>query len=111
MPAARRRLVAFAAVAAVAGGIAVAGVVSATTASAADASTAVADVGWATQSGGTAGGSTAAAAQVYTVSTKAQLMAAIAGTDPATGKTNKKAPKIIKWVGTIDMTEGTPYTS
>ena len=85
--------------------------VAVTAASAADASTAVADVGWATQSGGTAGGSAAAAAQVYTVTNKAQLMAAIAGTDPATGKTNKKAPKIIKWVGTIDMTEGTPYTS
>jgi pectate lyase len=77
----------------------------------ADASTAVADVGWATQGGGTAGGSGAAAAQVYTVSTRAQLMAAIAGTDPVTGKTNKKAPKIIKWAGTIDMTEGRPYTS
>ncbi len=107
----RRRPVAFGAVAAVAGGIAVAGLLSATTASAADASTAVADIGWATQSGGTSGGSAAAAAQIYTVSTKAQLLAAIAGTDPATGKTNKKAPKIIKWVGTIDMTEGKPYTS
>lgn len=79
------------------------------TAFGADSSTAVANIGWATQAGGTAGGSAAAAAQIYTVSTKAQLMAAIAGTDPATGKTNKKAPKIIKWVGTIDMTEGTPY--
>jgi pectate lyase len=76
----------------------------------ADNSAAVATAGWATQSGGTAGGSAAAAAQVYTVSTKAQLLAAIAGTDPATGKTNKKAPKIIKWSGTIDMTEGKPYT-
>ena len=44
------------------------------------------------------------------MSTRAQLLAAIAGTDPATGKTNKTAAKIIKWVGTIDMTEGTPYT-
>jgi pectate lyase len=78
---------------------------------AADASTAVANLGWATQSGGTAGGSAAAAAQIYTVSTRAQLIAAIAGTDPSTGKTNKKAPKIIKWVGSIDMTEGKPYTS
>src|SRR5690242_228067 len=111
MPAARRRLAALGAVAVVAGGVAVAGVVSATTASAADASTAVADIGWATQPGGTSGGSAAAAAQVYTVSTKAQLIAAIAGTDPATGKKNKTAPKIIKWVGTIDMTEGKPYTS
>ena len=80
-------------------------------AGAADASTAAADIGWATQSGGTAGGSAATAALTYTVSTKAQLMAAIAGTDPTTGKTNKKSAKIIKWVGTIDMTEGTPYTS
>ena len=38
-------------------------------------------------------------------------MKALVGTDPATGKTNKKAPKIIKWVGSIDMTEGTPFTS
>lgn len=76
-----------------------------------DSSTGVANLGWATQSGGTTGGSAAAAAQVYTVSTKAQLIAAVAGTDPATGKKNKTAPKIIKWVGTIDMTEGTPYTS
>jgi pectate lyase len=84
---------------------------SAATALAADASTAVADVGWATQSGGTTGGATAAAAQIYTVSTKAQLMKALVGTDPATGKSNKTAPKIIKWAGTIDMTEGTPFTS
>lgn len=83
---------------------------SASTALAADASTAVADVGWATQSGGTTGGAKAAAAQIYTVSTKAQLVKALAGTDPATGKTNKTAPKIIKWVGTIDMTEGKPFT-
>lgn len=80
-------------------------------AGAADVSTAAANIGWATQSGGTAGGGAATAALTYTVSTKAQLMAAINGTDPATGKTNKKAPKIIKWLGTIDMTEGMPYTS
>ena len=80
-------------------------------AGAADASTAAADTGWATQSGGTTGGGAATAALTYTVATKAQLMAAIAGTDPTTGKTNKKSPKIIRWVGTIDMTEGTPYTS
>lgn len=105
----RRRLaVAAGAVALVAGSLAAFGT---TSALAADSSTAVADTGWATQSGGTSGGSTAAPAQVYTVSTKAQLMAAIAGTDPSTGKTNKKAPKIIKWVGSIDMTEGRPYTS
>lgn len=80
-------------------------------AGAADQSTAAATIGWATQSGGTAGGGAATAVHTYTVSTRAQLMAAIAGTDPATGKTDKKAPKIIKWAGTIDMTEGRPYTS
>jgi pectate lyase len=80
------------------------------TANAADASTAVADTGWATQANGTTGGSAAVPAQIYTVSTKSQLTAALVGTDPATGKTNKKAPKIIKWAGTIDMTEGKPYT-
>jgi pectate lyase len=37
------------------------------------------------------------------------LLAAVAGTDPATGKTDKTAPKIINWSGTIDMTGGTPY--
>ena len=54
------------------------------------AATAIADTGWATQSGGTTGGSTATAAHTYTVSTRAQLIAALAGTDPTTGKTNKK---------------------
>src|SRR5262252_7587269 len=53
-------------------------------AGAADASTAAANIGWATQSGGTAGGGAATAAHTYTVSTRAQLLAAIAGTDPAT---------------------------
>jgi pectate lyase len=108
---ASRMLTAFGAVTVTAGAAAVVGLVSAPPANASDASTAVADIGWAAQSGGTSGGSAAAAAQIYTVSTKAQLMAAIAGTDPATGKKNKTAPKIIKWVGTIDMTEGTPYSS
>ena len=83
----------------------------ATSAAAADASTAVANLGWATQSGGTTGGAKAAAAQIYTVSTKAQLVKALDGVDPATGKSNKTLPKIIKWVGSIDMTEGKPFTS
>lgn len=77
----------------------------------ADASTGVADIGWAAQSGGTTGGAKAAPAQIYTVSTKAQLLAALAGTDPVTKKTNKTAPKIIKWVGRIDMTEGRPFAN
>ncbi|GIM89854.1 pectate lyase family protein [Paractinoplanes toevensis] len=94
--------------------LAAAGIVTTTNASAstaADASTAAADLGWATQSGGTTGGSQAATAQIYTVSTKADLVKALDGTDPVTGKTNKTAPKIIKWLGTIDMTEGTPFAN
>ena len=77
---------------------------------AADATTAVADVGWATQSGGTSGGSTASPAHTYTVSTKAQLMAALKGTGPS-GATDRLAAKIIKWTGAIDMTEGNPYAN
>jgi pectate lyase len=92
-------------------GMVAANTASAATSSAADVSTAVANLGWAAQSGGTAGGSGAAAALTYTVSTRAQLMLALVGTDPNTGKSNKKAPKIIKWAGSIDMTEGKPYTS
>ncbi|SMD27548.1 pectate lyase [Kibdelosporangium aridum] len=63
------------------------------TANAADASTTVADIGWATQAGGTTGGSAAAPAQIYTVSTKSQLMAAVVGTDPATGKPTRRPRK------------------
>ncbi len=59
--------------------------------------------GWASQAGGTVGGSAAIAAQVYTVSTRPQLLAAIAN-----GGTNAK---IIKVVGIIDMSEGVPYAS
>jgi pectate lyase len=59
--------------------------------------------GWASQAGGTAGGSAATSAQIYTVSSRQQLLAAInnAGT----------TPKIIKLSGTIDMTEGVPYAN
>lgn len=78
---------------------------------ASDPATQIASIGWATQAGGTSGGSSAAAAKIYTVHNRAELMAAVAGTDPATGKTAKTAAKIIKWVGSIDMTEGRPYTS
>src|SRR4051812_49161478 len=86
-----RRLAAAGAVAVMTGAVAVTGIVTATTASAADGSTAVADIGWATQSGGTSGGSKATAALTYTVSTRSQLLAAIAGTNASTGKTNKTA--------------------
>jgi pectate lyase len=59
--------------------------------------------GWASQAGGTTGGANATTDQIYTVTNRAQLLAAIAN-----GGTT---PKIIKLVGTVDMTEGKPYTS
>lgn len=59
--------------------------------------------GWASQAGGTVGGSSATTDQIYTVGSRAQLLAAITN-----GGT---LPKIIKLVGTIDMTEGKPYAS
>ncbi|CAH0144070.1 Pectate lyase [Massilia sp. Bi118] len=59
--------------------------------------------GWASQAGGTTGGANATLEQVYTVANRAELLAAIAN-----GGTT---PKIIKLVGTVDMTEGKPYTS
>jgi pectate lyase len=59
--------------------------------------------GWASQAGGTSGGANAPLEQIYTVTNRAQLLAAIAN-----GGT---APKIIKLAGTVDMTEGKPYTS
>ena len=59
--------------------------------------------GWASQGGGTIAGANAATDQIYTVTNRAQLLAAIAN-----GGTT---PKIIKLSGTVDMTEGRPYTS
>ncbi|MDB5920997.1 MAG: hypothetical protein JWR40_5231 [Massilia sp.] len=59
--------------------------------------------GWASQAGGTVGGSAATAANIYTVSNRAQLLAAIFN-----GGTTSK---IIKLVGIVDMTEGVPYSS
>jgi len=76
----------------------------------ADPSSEIANIGWATQSGGTSGGNGATASHIYTVHNRAELLQAIDGIDPTTGKSEKKAPKIIKWAGTIDMTEGKAYT-
>jgi pectate lyase len=59
--------------------------------------------GWASQAGGTLGGSAATTDQIYTVANRAQLLAAITN--------GGVLPKIIKLAGTIDMTEGKPYTS
>lgn len=58
--------------------------------------------GWAGQAGGTAGGSRAAANQIYTVHNRQQLLAALNQGDIL--------PKIVKVVGTIDMSEGVPFT-
>jgi pectate lyase len=59
--------------------------------------------GWASQAGGTVAGANAVTEQIYTVTNRAQLLAAIAN--------GGATPKIIKLAGTIDMTEGRPYTS
>ncbi len=59
--------------------------------------------GWAGQAGGTLGGSAAGTEHIYTVSRRSELLAALNN-----GGDN---PKIIKLVGTIDMSEGRPYTS
>jgi pectate lyase len=76
----------------------------ATTHAATDAARATAPLdGWASQAGGTAGGANASTDQIYTVTNRAQLLAAIAN-----GGTT---PKIIKLSGVVDMTEGKPYTS
>ncbi|MEX5746119.1 pectinesterase family protein [Massilia sp. X63] len=59
--------------------------------------------GWASQAGGTLGGAAAGTEHVYTVTRRSELLAALAN-----GGDN---PKIIKLVGTVDMSEGKPYTS
>lgn len=57
--------------------------------------------GWAAQAGGTSGGAAATASQIYTVTNRSELLAAIAN--------GGAQAKIIKVVGTIDMTEGVPF--
>ncbi|WP_377704460.1 pectinesterase family protein [Pseudoduganella sp. UC29_71] len=59
--------------------------------------------GWAGQAGGTAGGSAAISSYIYTVNNRAQLLAALNN-----GGNNAK---IIKLVGTVDMSEGIPYAN
>ena len=59
--------------------------------------------GWASQSGGTLGGSAASADNIYTVSNRAQLLAAI--------QNGGTSSKIIKLVGIVDMSDGVPYSS
>lgn len=57
--------------------------------------------GFASQAGGTVGGSAATIDNIYTVTNRAQLLAAILN-----GGTNSK---IIKLVGSVDMSEGVPF--
>ncbi|CAN7268429.1 pectinesterase family protein [Pseudoduganella sp. LjRoot289] len=59
--------------------------------------------GWASQAGGTAGGSAAIGSYIYTVTNRTQLLAALNN-----GGSNAK---IIKLVGTVDMSEGVPYAN
>src|SRR5262245_40363826 len=59
--------------------------------------------GWAAMAGGTTGGSAATSDQVYSVTNRLQLLSAM-----ASGGTR---PKIIRIVGTIDMSEGVPFAS
>lgn len=59
--------------------------------------------GWAAMAGGTSGGSAATSDQIYSVTNRAQLLAAL-----ASGGTR---PKIVKIIGSIDMSEGMPYAS
>lgn len=59
--------------------------------------------GFAALGGGTAGGSAASAGQVYTVTNRVQLLTALAN--------GGSLPKIVKVVGSIDMSEGVPFAS
>lgn len=59
--------------------------------------------GFAALGGGTTGGSIAAAAQIYTAANRQQLLTALAN--------GGSLPKIVKVVGSIDMSEGQPFTS
>jgi len=58
--------------------------------------------GFAALAGGTSGGAAASSSQIYTVSNRSQLLAAIAN--------GGSQPKIIKVVGSVDMSEGRPFT-
>lgn len=56
--------------------------------------------GWAAQQGGTRGGALASPAHVYTVTDRAQLVAALEASAPA---------RIVRVAATIDMSEGRPF--
>jgi pectate lyase/pectin methylesterase-like acyl-CoA thioesterase len=59
--------------------------------------------GWAAMAGGTTGGSAATSDQIYTVTNRPQLVMALSN--------GGSRPKIVKVVGTIDMSEGVPFTN
>ena len=59
--------------------------------------------GWAAMAGGTSGGAAAASEQIYAVTNRLQLLMALVNAG--------SRPKIIKVVGTIDMSEGVPFAN
>ncbi len=59
--------------------------------------------GWAAMAGGTSGGSAAASDQIYAVTNRQQLLLALAN--------GGSRSKIIKVVGTIDMSDGVPFAN
>ena len=59
--------------------------------------------GFAGQAGGTVGGSAAVPSQIYTATNRAELLAAL--------RRGAASPKIVKLRGTIDMSEGVPYSN
>lgn len=74
------------------------------TAQAADPALATAPAdGWAAMAGGTVGGAAAPASRIYSVSTRAQLLAALSEAGALS--------KIVRIVGTIDLSGGVPFTS
>lgn len=62
-----------------------------------------AKLGWATQGGGTRGGADASNENLYTVRTRDELLESL--------KRSGDTPKIIQWVGRIDMSDGRRFAN